>query len=227
MKNKKQKKLLILIFIFLIVSIFFFYIGKNLSNNKNKTNITSTLLENKLTTVSELITTDYHYKNMASFQNQNDFYGWDIPFTEKKFIISYEGSIKLGTDLNQASINIKDKDITINIKTTKIISHEIDEDSVKVFDEKTSIFNPIKVEDYSSFSSEQKKKIENSALKKGILEESNKKSIQSIKELFLIDDNLKDYNVKIKIKNKPLKAYFLFIFIFVNWISMRTFFWIV
>lgn len=200
MKNKKQKKLLILIFIFLIVSIFFFYLGKNLSNNKNKTNITSTLLENKLTTVSELITTDYHYKNMASFQNQNDFYGWDIPFTEKKFIISYEGSIKLGTDLNQASINIKDKDITINIKTTKIISHEIDEDSVKVFDEKTSIFNPIKVEDYSSFSSEQKKKIENSALKKGILEESNKKSIQSIKELFLIDDNLKDYNVKIKIK---------------------------
>lgn len=200
MKNKKQHKLLILIFIFLIVSIFFFYIGKNLSNNKNKTNITSTLLENKLTTVSELITTDYHYKNMASFQNQNDFYGWDIPFTEKKFIISYEGSIKLGTDLNQASINIKDKDITINIKTTKIISHEIDEDSVKVFDEKTSIFNPIKVEDYSSFSSEQKKKIENSALKKGILEESNKKSIQSIKELFLIDDNLKDYNVKIKIK---------------------------
>lgn len=200
MKNKKQKKLLILIFIFLIVSIFFFYLGKNLSNNKNKTNITSTLLENKLTTVSELITTDYHYKNMASFQNQNDFYGWDIPFTEKKFIISYEGSIKLGTDLNQASINIKDKDITINIKTTKIISHEIDEDSVKVFDEKTSIFNPIKVEDYSSFSSEQKKKIENSALKKGILEESNKKSIQSIKELFLIDDNLKDYNVKINIK---------------------------
>lgn len=200
MKNKKQKKLLILIFIFLIVSIFFFYIGKNLSNNKNKTNITSTLLENKLTTVSELITTDYHYKNMASFQNQNDFYGWDIPFTEKKFIISYEGSIKLGTDLNQASINIKDKDITINIKPAKIISHEIDEDSVKVFDEKTSIFNPIKVEDYSSFSSEQKKKIENSALKKGILEESNKKSIQSIKELFLIDDNLKDYNVKIKIK---------------------------
>lgn len=200
MKNKKQKKLLILIFIFLIVSIFFFYLGKNLSNNKNKTNITSTLLENKLTTVSELITTDYHYKNMASFQNQNDFYGWDIPFTEKKFIISYEGSIKLGTDLNQASINIKDKDITINIKPAKIISHEIDEDSVKVFDEKTSIFNPIKVEDYSSFSSEQKKKIENSALKKGILEESNKKSIQSIKELFLIDDNLKDYNVKIKIK---------------------------
>ena len=153
MKNKKQKKLLFLIFIFLIVSIFFFYIGKNLSNNKNKTNITSTLLENKLTTVSKLITTDYHYKNMASFQNQNDFYGWDIPFTEKKFIISYEGSIKLGTDLNQASINIKDKDITINIKPTKIISHEIDEDSVKVFDEKTSIFNPIKVEDYSSFSS--------------------------------------------------------------------------
>lgn len=200
MKNKKQHKLLILIFIFLIVSIFFFYLGKNLSNNKNKTNITSTLLENKLTTVSELITTDYHYKNMASFQNQNDFYGWDIPFTEKKFIISYEGSIKLSTDLNQASINIKDKDITINIKPAKIISHEIDEDSVKVFDEKTSIFNPIKVEDYSSFSSEQKKKIENSALKKGILEEANKKSIQSIKELFLIDDNLKDYNIKINIK---------------------------
>lgn len=73
----------------------------------------------------------------------------------------------------------------------------MNEDSIEIFDESTSIFNPFKVEDYQSFCRDQKIEMEKKAEEKGLLQEARKKAAKSIKGIFaqVLDD---DYTLNVK-----------------------------
>ena len=147
---KKKNLKNVIIIILLAISILF---GLNYYKAKNETKIDNKLIQNRIENVKELTSLKYSYTNMGQFENSNKFYGYDIPFTQKKFIVSYDGVISCGVDLDKMDVKISGKNINIKLPKSKILSHEIYEDSLKIFDQKTSIFNPIKVEDYNEFAS--------------------------------------------------------------------------
>ena len=94
-------------------------------------------------------------------------------------------------------VELHDKSIEIKIPPAKILSHEIYEDSLKVFDERESIFNRIDIEDYNNFSKDQKKEVEKNAIKRGLLKEADEESKKAIEELLLGDTILSEYKIKI------------------------------
>ena len=51
---------------------------------------------------------------------------------------------------------------------------------MEVFDEKTSIFNPFTVEDFSSFQADQKAEMERKAGEKGLLEQAAEKAQECV-----------------------------------------------
>ena len=106
-----------------------------------------------------------------------------VPFTTKSFILTYDGTIKAGVDLDGAAVDISGTTVTVTLPEARILSHEIDEGSVEVFDEKTSIFNPFTVEDFTSFQADQKAAMEERALSRGLLEEARSKAVSSVKQL--------------------------------------------
>ena len=122
---------------------------------------------------------------MAQFSSSNDFYGVVIPFTTKKFILTYDGEIKAGVDLSQAEVQVGGTQVTVTLPTAQILSHEIDEGSIEVFDEKNSIFNPFTVEDFSSFQADQKAEMEQKALERGLLEQAAESARKSALALLL------------------------------------------
>lgn len=132
------------------------------SETTNKTEISTTTIAEKLEQANELVSNRYTYTNVDRYQNTIQFNTWDIPLTEKSFILSYEGEVLLGTDLKKAKISIdaQTKTIEIEVEPTKIISHTIKEDSFQLYDEKSSLFNPISVTDYQEFAIKQKKRTE-------------------------------------------------------------------
>lgn len=164
--------------------------GKKRGEKQATPEITSSLIENRLEKSRELISTKYHYTNMGSFENQAQYYGFDIPFTTKGFIISYDGIISAGMDMEEVQVNLEGNTIKIKLGKAKIISHEIDEDSIKVFDEKNSIFNPIKVEDYSNFSKDQKEKVKQNAIEKGLLTLAEEETQKAIREILTLDPQI-------------------------------------
>lgn len=141
------------------------------------------VLESRLTEVAELATVSYHYTNMAQFENSNDFYGVKIPFTTKRFILSYDGEIKAGVDLGRATVEVRDKTVHVALPAAEILSHEINEDSVEVFDEKTSIFNPLHVTEFADFQADQKAAMEEKVLSTGLLQEAGEKAKNSVRAL--------------------------------------------
>lgn len=194
---KKFKKLSILVLLLAVALFATFFAGKKVMKNEMEPDITSTLIFNKLVGAKELTTLKYHYTNMGQFENQNTFYGYKIPFTSKKFIVSYDGLINAGVDLEKMKVELHDKSIEIKIPPAKILSHEIYEDSLKVFDERESIFNRIDIEDYNNFSKDQKKEVEKKAIKRGLLKEADEESKKAIEELLLGDTILSEYKIKI------------------------------
>lgn len=201
---KKVKRIFIIILLIGLALFAAFFYGKRQMRSEMEPEITSSLIYNKLVSAKELTTLKYHYTNMGHFENQNTFYGYKVPFTSKEFIVSYEGLINAGIDLNKMKVDVVDKFIEVRIPAAEILSHEIYEDSLKVYDERESIFNRIDIEDYNDFSKDQKSEIEKKAIKKGLLKEADEESKRAIEEILMGDTILSKYDIKI-IRDENLK----------------------
>ena len=131
--------------------------------------LSSVTVEQQLQQISQLATVRYSYTNMGQFENSNEFYGIKLPFTTKRFIVAYDGVITAGVDLSQAQVTVSDQKVTIALPAPQILSHEVDPNSLEVFDETRSIFNPITIEDYNGFQADQQGVMEEKALQAGLL----------------------------------------------------------
>lgn len=150
---------------------------------QDTTELDAVVLENRLSAISELASVSWSYTNMAQFESSSEFYGVTLPFTTKKFILTYDGEIKAGVDLAKAQVSVSGTEVTVRLPDPEILSHQIDEGSVEVFDEKTSIFNPFTVEDFTAFQADQKQAMEDRALAKGLLREAGEKASDSVRLL--------------------------------------------
>ena len=131
--------------------------------------LSSVTVEHQLEQISQLATTQYAYTNMGQFERGRDFYGIRLPFTTSRFLISYSGVITAGVDLSQAQVEVTDTLVTVSLPAAQILSHQIDPDSLEVFDESRSIFTPITIEDYNGFQADQQAEMEEKALQAGLL----------------------------------------------------------
>lgn len=181
---KALKYILLGLLLCIAVGLCGFFVGQAaLRNSQDNARLDAVVIGNQLIQISELAAVNYQYTNMAQFTSSNDFYGVTIPFTTKKFILTYDGQIKAGVDLSQAKIDVSEASVTVTLPAPRILSHEIDENSMEVFDEKTSIFNPFTVEDFSSFQADQKAEMERKAVEKGLLEQAAEKAAASVEGL--------------------------------------------
>ena len=171
-----------------IIALVFFFVGKLWPSGEEPTKMTSDLLSQQIQNISELAVVEYNYTNMGKFENQLDFYGWAVPLTKKSFIISYDGQIKAGVDMTQMAADIKDNKIVMTLPMPRILSHEIDMESLKVFDESHNIFNPISITDYQQFSLDQQAAAEQKAIDDGLLEAAREKTEIVILQLLNYND---------------------------------------
>ena len=179
-----------------------FYAGTQLKQLREDPQpaITSDVLQERLESVQELVSLDYHYTNMGKYENQLDFYGWKVPFTNKSFLVSYDGLIKAGVDLSAISVRVDEtaRRVTITLPKSKILSHEILEDSVQVFDETRNIFNPISVENYTQFTRDQKAEMEQKVIGSGLLDQASEKARESIHSLLQLIPGIERYSLTVK-----------------------------
>lgn len=159
--------------------------------------ITSDMLGERLRDLRELASVEYHYTNMGRFEDQLDFYGWKVPFTTKAFIVSYDGVIKAGVDMSGAEVAVEGASVTVKLPAGRILSHEILEDSIEVFDESKNIFNPISISDYTGFTADQKAVMEENATGRGLLTGADEKARAAVEAFLDLLPGLEDYTVAV------------------------------
>lgn len=153
--------------------------------SRENVEISAIVLQNKISAMSELAVVTYTYTELGQYESSKEFYGVKMPFTTNKFLLTFDGIIKAGIDMAEVKVDVDQdaKVVTVKLPGAEILSHEIDEDSVKIYDEKTSIFNPFTVEDYTSFYADQKKTVEEKAREKGLLTEAQTQAENAVRQL--------------------------------------------
>ncbi|MBR5229849.1 MAG: DUF4230 domain-containing protein [Firmicutes bacterium] len=178
-------KLVQLIIILIVILAMFIGIGYvfGRADRDKKEEISEVTLQGQIESISQLATVSYNYTDLGQYESSKEFYGTKVPFTTSKFILTYDGIIKAGIDMKDAQVSIEEKKIVVALPKAQILSHEIDETSMHVFDEKKSVFNPFTVEDYAAFYSDQKARVESKAIDKGLLNEAQSQGEKAIRGL--------------------------------------------
>ncbi len=169
----KKNKNKILIIIFGVVILFTILTNEHIVKvNKEKD---STAILGKISQIQQLSVNKYYYTNIVSFKQNKKIKDIELPFTQKSFLIKYDGIIKTGIDLDDVKIiENKDCNIKLKIKKAEILDHIIDEKNIYVYDEKTSLFNKLQIKDVFTEISKEKQNIEKKVIKEGFLEQSKK-----------------------------------------------------
>ena len=148
----------------------------NIYMPKNRTvppAVTTDDIEGRINSIGELSTAEYVYTitqtaDKAAFELLNI----RIPFTSSRIVYSYSGTIKAGVDFSKikARADSSTNTIHITLPESTILSNELDNDSLTVYDEKNSIFNRFSFSDMNASQADLKQTAEQSAIEKGLLE---------------------------------------------------------
>ena len=195
----KTKKAIGSIIAILLVAILIFYAGTRFASGSDEPKITATGLTQQLQEIEELATMSYNYTKVGKFSDNLKFNGWDIPLTQKSFLITYNGKLKAGIKMDKIKTSIENNTIVISIPEIEILSNEIDENSIEVYDETKNVFNPISISDYTAFAKKQKETVAEEAIENGLLSEAATKTQSTIKKYLNAIPGISDsYEIEVK-----------------------------
>lgn len=162
---------------------------------KNSSAVKSETITKMVEKIQELSTIKYRYTNVGSYENQSELVGIKIPLTYKRFIVTYDGVMKIGINLKNIDINVSEKKISIKLPKPEILSNQTLDDSIKFFDQTSGIFNPIKLDDYTDFvkalNTEALEKAQNSDL----MEEATENTKLALSKLLTLNPEINDYEI--------------------------------
>lgn len=163
--------------------------------------ITRELLDSEITSLSELVTKKYWYRNATQKEEAKEWlWGTAMPFSDIQFVALYDGYIKAGIDLKDVKfdVNQSTKTITITMPKSQILDHNIPQETINVLQVKNNLFNSVSFNDYNRFISSEKSVMAETAIGQGILTDADEEA-KSIIEAFLKNvPGIEAYTLKFK-----------------------------
>ncbi len=152
-------------------------------------------IRSEIRDIAELATTEYFFTNAAEFSESKKLVNWDIPFTEKSFMLKWDGMIKAGVSLENIGIQVvgEEKKIIVTLPKSQILTYEVDYDSVEVLDEHDGLFNPVTVTDKNKFDIQTEAEMLERAIENGILEKAQKNAEIILSGLLISDPAISSY----------------------------------
>ncbi len=140
-------------------------IGKTLVNSQKTTQIG---FEN----IGELATQAAYCTEVNVTEASRDLWGVTIPFTQSKYVYSYDIILKAGLDFGQIQWDVDERNHVIHVRLPEIrvLSNEIDLDSFQLYHEAESIFREITMEENNAALTDLKKQAETHAIENGLLD---------------------------------------------------------
>lgn len=150
--------------------------------------------------IGEFATQAAYCTELSIIDNSRDLFGVSIPFTQSKYIYSYDVIIKAGFDFGEIEWNKNDNIIEVKLPEGKVLSSEIDLDSFKVYHEKESVFNKITMSENNESMRGLKEKAEEDAIANGLLKNARSNAETVLIEFFAKEYDLDKYEIVFKDK---------------------------
>lgn len=155
------------------------------NNTLSGTSVSTTktiTLENigELATQSALITQVEDYEKVASLLNI------DLPMFQSRTIFSYDVEVQAGIDFADATFKVDEdtQTITVRLPQARVLSTQLLNDSLKVYEERQNIFAAFSTNELNSIQAQLKESAKEAALDHGLLENAAENA-QSLVKGFL------------------------------------------
>ena len=116
--------------------------------------VDATTLREVIAPASKLVAYEYFYTDADQYEKSQPLFGTNVkvPFTTNQTVFTYSGTIGAGIELSKVLFDVDNdkKTIVVYLPEPTILSHELDMESLKVYDVKRSVFTRVDLEDYAS-----------------------------------------------------------------------------
>lgn len=129
-----------------------------------------------------------------------DLFGIKIPFTQSKYIYSYDIVIKAGFNFSEIDFFPKENSMTIKMPQPKILSTDPDFDSFKVYHEDESIFRQVSLTENNDAIKKLEEKAEKGAISNGLLENAKANAEAILSEFAAKEFGIDKKNIKFEYK---------------------------
>lgn len=189
-RNKTRMLMVSCIALLLIVIVLmgFIIFEKPISTTSRMTNF-------GLREIGELATQAGYFTSVQVIQDAKDFFGISLPFTEKKYVFSYDGTVKAGVDFREISIENAGNEIHVHIPEAEIFGVQVDPESYTIYYEGESIFNKLKIEDVNEAQKSLEEEVREKAVTNGILENATNNARMLITGYLSAIYDLNEYNI--------------------------------
>lgn len=150
--------------------------------------------------IGEMATQSAYCTEVNVTEDAKELYGMRIPFTQSKYIYSYDIVIKAGYDFNEIEWKEKNKTIEVKLPEAKVLSNELDMDSFKVYHEEESIFSKITLEENNDAVKKMKLNAQENAIANGLLENARSNAETMLAGFFADEYDLDEYKIVFKDK---------------------------
>lgn len=165
-----KRRIILLVVALLVVAALVVYLSSVVAF-QTQSNTTAFDLKN----IGELATQSGFFTEVNVIDDAKKLFNWNIPFTTSKYIFSYDGVIKAGIDFAQIEWSTDETNKSVNVKLPqpKVLSKELKEDSLEIYDERQSVFTPLTLTDIQQSRQEMLAELEQTAKENGLLEQAS------------------------------------------------------
>ncbi len=165
-----KRRIILLVVALLVVAALVVYLSSVVAF-QTQSNTTAFDLKN----IGELATQSGFFTEVNVIDDAKKLFNWNIPFTTSKYIFSYDGVIKAGIDFAQIEWSADETNKTVNVRLpqSKVLSKELKEDSLEIYDERQSVFTPLTLTDIQQSRQEMLAELEQTAKENGLLEQAS------------------------------------------------------
>lgn len=148
--------------------------------------------------IGELATQTAWCTEVNVTEASRDLWGVRIPFTQSKYIYSYDVEIKAGFDFGEIEWSVDEGTSTIKVglPEVRILSSEIDMDSFKLYHEEESIFRPITLEENNEALANLKQAAKEDAVANGLLDNARGNAETILRGFFGNVYDLETYSIE-------------------------------
>ncbi len=157
-------------------------------------------IKDGLNNMGTLITQEYYFSQIGSYTKEKKILSFINSSSE--FTYSYDGSVTAGINFEEIEVS-KDEEakmIIIELPHSSIQTVNVDKSTFKVYSEKDSLWNPLKLEDYNISIGEFEEEAKDRAIKNGIIEKSDDQAKTLITNFIKNFPNVSDYGIEITFK---------------------------
>lgn len=151
-----------------------------------------------LANMGVLITQEYYFTQVETYTKEKTFLKFITSSSE--FMYSYDGKVLAGVDFGGIRIASDEdkKTIAVTMPESRIEAVTIDKDTFKIYSEKESLWNPLKLEDYNISLAEFEDAAREKAVAGGILTRSDEQAKNLVREFIGSLPNMSGYTIEFK-----------------------------